>query len=84
MTAETAGTVPGARDERGVTARPGGHRAANALKHVGRPGVRVFFYLEDRERTLDSPTDKIKLLDVRTECDRLAEASAAAGRSTHC
>ena len=24
-------------------------------------GVRVFFYLEDRERTLDSPTDKIML-----------------------
>ena len=22
-------------------------------------GVRVFFYLEDRERTLDSPTEKL-------------------------
>ena len=24
-------------------------------------GVRVFFYLEDRERTIDSPTNKIML-----------------------
>lgn len=27
----------------------------------GTAGVRVFSYLEDRERTLDSPTDKIPL-----------------------
>jgi DNA invertase Pin-like site-specific DNA recombinase len=27
----------------------------------GNAGVRVFFYLEDRERTLDSPTEKIML-----------------------
>ena len=34
---------------------------AYALKQLITSGVRVFFYLEDRERTLDSPTDKIKL-----------------------
>lgn len=32
-----------------------------ALKKIVQAGVRVFFYLEDRERTLDSPTDKIML-----------------------
>src|SRR4029079_7557820 len=34
---------------------------AYALKQLVTSGVRVFFYLEDRERTLDSPTDKIML-----------------------
>jgi recombinase/resolvase-like protein len=34
---------------------------AYALKQVITAGVRVFYYLEDRERTLDSPTDKILL-----------------------
>ena len=34
---------------------------AYALKQLITAGVRVFFYLEDRERTLDSPTDKILL-----------------------
>src|SRR5688572_17613304 len=34
---------------------------AYALKQLVTGGVRVFFYLEDRERTLDSPTDKIML-----------------------
>ncbi len=29
---------------------------AYALKQIILAGVRVFFYLEDRERTLDSPT----------------------------
>ena len=37
---------------------------AYALKQLITAGVRVFFYLEDRERTLESPTDKI-LLSVR-------------------
>ena len=30
-----------------------------ALKQIIGAGVRVFYYLEDKERTLDSPTDKI-------------------------
>src|SRR6516225_4924127 len=34
---------------------------AYALKQIVTAGVRVFFYLENRERTLDSPTDKIML-----------------------
>ena len=34
---------------------------AYALKQVIDAGVRVFFYLEDRERTLDNPMDKVML-----------------------
>ena len=34
---------------------------AYALKQLVQAGVRVFFYMENRERTLDSPTDKIML-----------------------
>lgn len=34
---------------------------AYTLKQLICAGVRVFFYLEDRERTLDSPTEKIML-----------------------
>jgi len=33
----------------------------NALKQIMRAGARVFFHLDDRQRTLDSPTDKIML-----------------------
>ena len=32
---------------------------AYALKQLVQAGVRVFLYLEDRERTLDSPTEKL-------------------------
>jgi DNA invertase Pin-like site-specific DNA recombinase len=34
---------------------------AYALKQLITADVRVFFYLENRERTLDSPTDKIMM-----------------------
>ena len=34
---------------------------AYALKQIMASGVRVFFFLEDRERTLNGPTDKILL-----------------------
>ena len=34
---------------------------AYALKQIMDAGVRVFFYLEDRERTLDTPLDKVML-----------------------
>jgi DNA invertase Pin-like site-specific DNA recombinase len=34
---------------------------AYALKQITEAGVRVFFYLEDRERTLDSAMDKMML-----------------------
>ena len=36
-------------------------KTAYAMQQVMEAGVRVFFYLEDRERTLDTPTDKIML-----------------------
>ena len=32
---------------------------AYSLKQIITAGVRVFYYLDDHERTLDSPTDKI-------------------------
>ena len=41
-----------------------------ALKQIIQAGVRVFFYLEDRERTLDSPTDKI-MVSLTTFADEL-------------
>jgi hypothetical protein len=45
--------------------------------------VRVFFYLEDRERTLDSPTDKI-MLSLATVADELEreKASKSGGAGT--
>ena len=46
---------------------------AYALKQLVQTGVRVFFYLEDRERTLDSPTDKI-MLSLTTFADVLSNA----------
>jgi DNA invertase Pin-like site-specific DNA recombinase len=36
-------------------------RVSYVLQQIMRAGVRVWFYLENRERTLDSPTDKFKL-----------------------
>ncbi len=48
---------------------------AYALKQLVQAGVRVFFYLEDRERTLDSPTDKIML-----SSDRRSPTSSSARR----
>lgn len=46
-----------------------------ALKQLVRAGVRVFFYLEDRERTLDSPTDKI-LMSLTAFADELEREKA--------
>lgn len=48
---------------------------AYALKQLVEAGVRVFFYLEDRERTLDSPTDKI-MLSLTTFADELEREKA--------
>lgn len=45
---------------------------AYALKQIVTASVRVFFYLEDRERTLDSPTDKI-MLSLTAFADELEE-----------
>ena len=48
---------------------------AFALKQLVQAGVRIFFYLEDRERTLDSPTDKI-MLSLTTFADELEREKA--------
>lgn len=48
---------------------------AYALKRIIQAGVRVFFYLEDRERTLSSPTDKL-LLSVTALADELERVKA--------
>ena len=48
---------------------------AYALKQIVQAGARVFFYLEDRERTLDSPTDKI-MLSLTTFADELEREKA--------
>ncbi|MFN2444488.1 MAG: recombinase family protein [Vicinamibacterales bacterium] len=43
---------------------------AYALKQIVMAGVRVFFYLADQERTLESPTDKL-LMSVTAFADEL-------------
>jgi site-specific DNA recombinase len=48
---------------------------AYALKQLITAGVRVFFYLEDRERTFDSPTDKL-LMSVTAFADELEREKA--------
>jgi site-specific DNA recombinase len=48
---------------------------AYALKQLVTAGVRVFFYLEDRERTLDSPMDKI-MLSLTAFADELEREKA--------
>jgi DNA invertase Pin-like site-specific DNA recombinase len=60
--AEAAAAVRRA-DHVGGVARLGREaiETAYALKQLLAAGVRVFFNLEDRERVLDSPTDKIPL-----------------------
>jgi site-specific DNA recombinase len=46
-----------------------------ALKQIVTAGVRLFFYLEDRERTLDGPMDKM-LLSLTTFADELEREKA--------
>src|SRR5215203_2985758 len=48
---------------------------AYALKQIVQAGVRVFFYMEDRERTLDSPTDKI-MMSLTAFADELEREKA--------
>src|SRR4051812_17404264 len=48
---------------------------AYALKQLVTAGVRVFFYIENRERTLDSPTDKI-MLSLTAFADELEREKA--------
>jgi site-specific DNA recombinase len=53
---------------------------AYLLKQLVTAGVRVFYYLEDRERTLDSPTEKL-LLSVSAFAD-VMEREKARQRTT--
>ncbi len=46
-----------------------------ALKQLVQAGVRVFLYLEDRERTLDSPIEKV-MLSLATFADELEREKA--------
>jgi DNA invertase Pin-like site-specific DNA recombinase len=48
---------------------------AYALKQIITAGVRVFYYLEDRERTLESPTGKL-LLSVTAFADEMEREKA--------
>ena len=48
---------------------------AYALKQLVTAGVRVFFYLEDRDSTLDDPTDKI-MLSLTAYADELEREKA--------
>ena len=48
---------------------------AYALKQLVTAGVRVFFYLEDRERSLDGPMDKV-VLSLTTFADELEREKA--------
>jgi site-specific DNA recombinase len=48
---------------------------AYALKALVQAGVRVFLYLEDRERTIDSPTEKL-LMNVAAFADELERERA--------
>ena len=56
-------------------ARLGFVRLMNALTQIICSGVRVFFYLEDRERTLDSPTDTV-MLSLTAFADELEREKA--------
>ena len=50
---------------------------AYLLKQLITAGVRIFYYLEDRERTLNSPTEKL-LLSVPTFADEMERVKARA------
>jgi DNA invertase Pin-like site-specific DNA recombinase len=56
---------------------------AYALKQLVQAGVRVFFYMEDRERTLDSPTDKI-MLSLTAFADGWSGKRLASGPTMPC
>ena len=65
---------------------------AYALKQLVTTGVRVFFYLEDRERTLNSPLEKA-MLSLQTMADemerdkarmRVTDAMVRKARAGHC
>src|SRR5215831_17989095 len=55
---------------------------AYALKQITDAGVRVFFYLEDRERTLDSAMDKVmlSLTNFASEMERAKARQVTGGK----
>ena len=56
---------------------------AYALKQLVTAGVRVFFYLEDRERTLNSPIEKA-MLSLQTMGDEMEREKARMRVTTQC
>ena len=53
-----------------------------ATKQIITAGIRVFFYLTDAERTLDSPTDKL-LMSVTAFADEMGREDPAARLRRH-
>jgi hypothetical protein len=53
---------------------------AFVMKQITDAGVRVFFYLEDRERTLDSAMDKVMLAHRLRVRNGAREGAAAHAR----
>ena len=76
---EASGAVPGARDVEESRLGREAIETACALKQLVTAGVRVFFYLEDRERTLDKPDRQ----DHDVADGIRGRARARAGDATH-
>jgi hypothetical protein len=70
--------LPSAHHVRRIAAGPEAIETAYALKQLITAGVRVFFDLEDRERTFDSSTDKL-LMSVRAFADELERRKQGSG-----
>src|SRR5919107_1587412 len=62
-------------EEKSVTRQVEHAKAYASNKGWMEAEVRIFFYLEDRERTLDTPTDKI-VLSLRAFADELEREKA--------
>ena len=73
--AETAPEVSGARDVRGIATRKGSDRDGVRPQALVQAGVRVFFYLTDTERTLNSPMEKA-MLAIQAMSDELEREKA--------
>jgi hypothetical protein len=72
---EASAGVSGAHHVGGIAPRREAIETAYALKQLITAGVRVWFYLENRERTLDTPTDKL-LMSVTAFADELERENA--------
>ena len=74
--AEAAAAVPGARHVGGIAARARSDRDRLRAEAARPAGVRVFFYLEDRERTLDSPDRQDSCSSLTAFADELEREKA--------